>query len=68
MPRLKLDFDLERPIVQVEVKPSVAYQQALKTGVPANIVPSISPWFLVDTGASGCCIDAGLILHGDCRP
>lgn len=61
MPRLSLSIDhFERPLIDVEVKPSLVQQQLLYQH-PPNTVPTVVLTFLVDTGSTHCAIDESLI-------
>lgn len=61
MPGLTLRFDSAgRPIVAVEGKPGLPFQQAFQTH-PPNQVPKFNEDFLVDTGATGCWVEEDLI-------
>ena len=61
MGRLILQLDkYERPLVEVEVKPSLLQQQLLYQH-PPNTIPSVNLLFLVDTGSSHCVINADAI-------
>jgi hypothetical protein len=63
MPSLNLRFDkYSRPIIRVEVKPSVLLHQQYQAH-PPNFVPSCSVDFLIDTAANECVIEEDL-LHG----
>ena len=61
MPSLKLRFDqYNRPLVSVEVKPSVLLHQQYQAH-PPNIVPSSVVNFLIDTAAGECVIEEDVI-------
>lgn len=61
MPKLTLPTDSHlRPLVRVEVKPSIPQQQALWANTPHQ-VPRVTVDFLIDTGATHCLIDEALI-------
>lgn len=61
MARLRLSTDkYDRPLVAVEVKPSLLQQQQLYQH-PPNTIPSVDLTFLVDTGATNCAINEALI-------
>lgn len=50
----------DRPIVDVEVKPSLVHQQHLQNNAP-HTVPAVTVPFLIDTGSPCCVIDESLI-------
>jgi hypothetical protein len=57
MASLRLTTDkYDRPLVQVEVKPSLLQQQQLYQH-PPNTIPSADLIFLVDTGSTHCAIN-----------
>jgi hypothetical protein len=63
MARLILSIDkYERPLVEVEVKPSLLQQQQLYQH-PPNTIPSVNLIFLVDTGSSHCAINEATIAN-----
>lgn len=63
MPALTFQVDRTHgPLIEVEIKPSLPQQQVLWANAP-HVVPSVSAWFLVDTGATHCCIDESLIAN-----
>jgi len=50
----------DRPLIQVEVKPSLPYQQVLAANTP-HAIPSDTALFLIDTGSPFCVIDESVI-------
>lgn len=61
MPSLNLRFDrFDRPIVSVELKPGLVYQQWCQINAPHQ-VPSVRADFLVDTAAEGCIVEEDVI-------
>lgn len=50
----------DRPVIQVEVKPSLLAQQHLYANAPHG-VPSVVAHFLVDTGSPNCVIDESVV-------
>jgi hypothetical protein len=60
--RLSFQVVQDRPLIEVEVKPSLVFQQVFASNAP-HLVPFTKQLFLVDTGATFCVIDEGLVAN-----